>query len=522
MKYNADMYLRLSVEDGDKIESDSIVNQRMFIQEFLKSAPDIQLHEEKIDDGYSGADFNRPALLSMFEDMKAGVINCIIVKDLSRFGRDYIQCGKYIRKIFPQLGIRFISINDYYDSSIHDPNDLLLSMKVLFDDAYIVDTSIKVRDLLESKRKRGEYVGSFVVYGYLKGEKNKIFVDTYAAEVIRDIFDWKLAGFNNEGIANKLNNLGILSPMEYKNWIGVKFYSSFKRNPIAKWSSKSVERILNNEIYIGNLVQGKRTTPNHRVKRIILKPEEEWTKVENTHEPIVSKDVFDRVQELMQRDTRSSSVDKEVYLFSGIVFCGDCKESLIRKETQGKSGKKYVYYVCSTNKRTKQCSPHSFSEKKLCDIVFQVIQNQIKIFFEMESSLKTIDLKEKNGKTLLKIAERIQVLEEEYHRNIKFKLSAYADKEKKIITEEECQNFTSVYVNRCEEIKNALWEQRKLFQTIQQNKITKYTCYKEFFGQEALFQLDRKILLMFIKRIYIFNKNFIGIKLNYQDEFKIC
>jgi len=209
--YNAAGYLRLSKEDGDKKESDSILNQRDLITNFVKSMPEIRLCSERIDDGFSGVDFNRPAFNLMMEDVKAGRINCIIVKDLSRFGRNYIEAGRDIERIFPFLGVRFIAINDGYDSAKKrtQSDEIIIPFKNLVNDAYCRDISVKIRSQLDVKRKKGEFIGSFAVYGYLKSmeNKNQLVIDPYAAKIVRDIFAWKLDGLSQQGIAGRLNEI---------------------------------------------------------------------------------------------------------------------------------------------------------------------------------------------------------------------------------------------------------------------------------------------------------------------------
>ena len=207
--YRADAYLRLSKEDGDKVESDSIANQRDLIRHFLADKPDIQLVDEQIDDGYSGATFDRPSFQKMMEDVKSGKINCIIVKDLSRFGRNFVEAGRYIDQIFPEYGVRFIAINDNFDSAKgrSQSDNVLLPFLNLVNDAFCRDISIKVRSQLEVKRKKGDFVGSFAVYGYLKDPDNrhKLIVDEFAANVVRDIFKWKIDGLSQQRIADRLN-----------------------------------------------------------------------------------------------------------------------------------------------------------------------------------------------------------------------------------------------------------------------------------------------------------------------------
>ncbi|NLK70337.1 MAG: recombinase family protein, partial [Clostridiales bacterium] len=365
--YNAAIYVRLSRDDGDKEESDSISNQKELIREYLRSKSEIQIASVHVDDGYSGVDFNRPAFLEMMEEIKAGKVNCVVVKDLSRFGRNYIESGKYIQKIFPFLGVRFIAINDNYDSAegSNITDNIMIPFKNLINDSYCRDSSIKIRSQLEIKRKKGDFIGSFAAYGYKKAEnnKNKLEIDEYAAQVVRDIFKWKLEGMSQQGIANRLNEMGILSPMEYKRSLGERYKTTFKVKQQALWSAVAVRRILTNELYIGVLEQGKRTTPNYKIKTRVERPKEEWVRVENAHEPIISKELFTTVNGLLLHDTRIAPAEETVYLFSGIIACGDCKENMIRK-TVPANGKKYYYYTCSTNRNDKNsCTTHNISEK---------------------------------------------------------------------------------------------------------------------------------------------------------------
>lgn len=210
--YNACIYARLSRDDGDKLESDSITNQRSLIRDFLSKYPEIHVVSEKIDDGYSGVNFDRPAFQEMMDEIRFGKVNCVVVKDLSRFGRNYIEAGNYIEKVFHFMGVRFIAINDSYDSVDKNQSDsLIIPFKNLINDAYCKDISVKIRSQLEIKRKKGQFIGAFAVYGYLKDEEdhNKLIVDTYAAEVVRAIFKWKLEGMSQGRIADKLNMQGV-------------------------------------------------------------------------------------------------------------------------------------------------------------------------------------------------------------------------------------------------------------------------------------------------------------------------
>lgn len=277
-QYLASAYVRLSKEDmvsasGQKTESNSISNQKQLILDFLKDKADIKLVSIREDDGYTGTDYDRPDFQHMMDDIRAGVVNCVIVKDLSRFGREYINAGKYIDRLFPYYGVRLISINDGIDTVTRSSSDdLSIMLKNLMNDNYCRDISIKIRSQLQVKRKNGEFIGAFAPYGYEKDEKdkNQLVIDPYAAEVVSDIFRWKLDGINQDRIAQMLNTQGVLSPMEYKRSKGLSYKTSFKLSSQAQWTPSAVRRILANPVYVGTLIQGVRSRPNYKIKKVIV------------------------------------------------------------------------------------------------------------------------------------------------------------------------------------------------------------------------------------------------------------
>ena len=272
--YHAAMYLRLSQEDGDvsnakKAESNSISTQKAMIKQFLIDKDDIILVSERVDDGYTGSNFDRPQFQLMIEDIRRGVVDCVIVKDLSRFGREYIDSGNYLERIFPALGVRFIAITDNVDSINDQQNDLLISFKNLLNDSYCRDISIKIRSSLEAKRKDGKVVSSFLPYGYIKDpdDKYKAIIDEEAAMVVREIYKLKLNGMSINRIAIHLDQKKIPSPYAYKRAKGINYTSPYAKNENPPWNPSTVREILTNRIYVGDLIQGRITTPNHKVKK---------------------------------------------------------------------------------------------------------------------------------------------------------------------------------------------------------------------------------------------------------------
>ena len=340
-------YLRLSIEDGDKAESESIVNQSILIDNYMKSTSDITIVETFKDDGFSGTDFKRPGFQAMLKAIENKEINCIIVKDLSRFGREHIDVDRYIQKVFPQLGVRFIAINDNYDSETANITDthLVLPVKSFVNDTYCRQNSQKVRSHLSAKRNIGEYVGNYVSYGYKKcdADKSQIEIDPVAAKHVRDIFNWKMEGMSNQLIADKLNELGVLAPADYKRATGVNFKSSFQTHLTSRWSAVAIIRILKNPIYYGVLQQGKSQRINYKVKVQRALPKEEWVIFENHHEGIVTKEEYETVQMLLAKDTRIAPGENRLYLFGGLLSCGDCGSNLIRRTNSYKGEKTFIF-----------------------------------------------------------------------------------------------------------------------------------------------------------------------------------
>lgn len=535
--YFAAPYYRISTDDGDlavsgKGESNSISNQRRLIEDYVKDKPDIILCEERIDDGFSGVDFERPAFKAMIEDIKEGKVNCIIVKDLSRFGRNYIEVGRYVQKIFPCLGIRFIAINDHYDSI--DSNDMedsiMLPFKNLMNDSYSRDLSIKVRSQFEVKRKRGEFIGSFAPYGYKKDPENKnhLVIDEYAASVVRDIFQWRISGISNEKIADKLNKSGILSPAEYKRSKGQNYYCGFGTDKPSRWSPVAVGRILSNSNYLGWVVQGKRTTPNYKVKKVILKKPEEWITVKNMHDAIIAEDDFFTVQTLLKMDARSSPGEEYVNLFSGIVECGDCHSRMNRKlvsagkDAQGKT-RKYPYYICSSNKKNKNiCSSHMISEKELEKTILSAINYHVLAMGELKDAVLALEemplLRDETKKLdiqLLKLNEEIVKLQ-----NVS--LSLYADLEEGVIDRKEYFELKQIYKEQMDGLEKkrvCLKEEQELCRReyIRKNQ------WMDYFLQYQIFSsLSRNLLLKLVEKIIVYEKKRIKIIFRFQHNYEIA
>lgn len=390
-EYEAAVYLRLSKEDGDicnggyKGESNSITNQKRLIYDFLKGREEIHIYKEYVDDGYSGSDFLRPAFRQMIKEMEEGKVNLIIVKDLSRFGREYIEAGRYLQKVFPAAGVRFIAVTDHYDSLTagRTQRNIVLPVKNFVNDAYSADLSVKIRSHLESKRRNGEYTGAYVSYGFLKDPNNgsRLIADPVAGENIRRIFRWKTEGMSNGGIAQKLNALGIPAPADYKRSLGIRYRSGFQKNLYSKWSPVAVGRILNNPLCRGMVVQGKRGRINHKIKKMAVKPQGEQSRFLQKELALIGEGQFGTVQGLLEKDTRVSPGRDKAYLFSGLLFCPDCGRQMIRRKVS-RNGKQTVFYICKTYNVEKKCTRHSIKEEALFSFVQEALRGRLIVGME--------------------------------------------------------------------------------------------------------------------------------------------
>ena len=521
--WNVASYARLSGEDGDKAESNSITSQKEMIRDFISKYNNMAIVREYVDDGFSGVNFERPGFKMMMEDIKKKKINCIVCKDLSRFGRNYVDAGRYLEKIFPFMGVRFIAINDNYDSDGEksQQDSLIIPFKNLINDSYCRDISVKIRSQLDIKRKMGDFIGAFATYGYKKdcANKNKLVVDDEAARIVEYIFNQRIDGMCNSRIAEKLNSMGVPCPMEYKRKNGMRYHTGFRTNDRAYWTPVSIMRILTNEVYIGTLCQHKRGTPNHKIKRILDYDRSDWIIIENNHEPIIDKKDFETVQLLLKRDVRTAPKSDNVPLFSGFVFCGDCGCNMVRK-TVPSGDKKYHYLVCSNNKANRVCSPHSFSEDKLTKIVFQLVTDHIDNISRMDEVLEYINKLPEKQRRVFNYEAQITKLESEIQRFKDLKLNLYSDLADGVISREEYMEFGAGYDRRIAERQRSLAVISDERQQAIDTGNSQNDWIKAFREYENITELHRGVIVNLIEKIIIYDSKHIEVKFRYQDRFE--
>lgn len=523
------MYLRLSRDDEDrdgisKAESNSISSQRELIRSFLSEQTDMELFDCYVDDGFSGSNFDRPEFKRMIADIETGRVNCVIVKDLSRFGRDYIETGRYLERLFPSYGVRFIALTDHYDSLSADAGErtIVLPVKNFINDSYCRDISTKVKSQLAVKRKAGEYLGAFARYGYQKDpeNKNRLMIDEYAADIVRRIFEWKIQGAAIAAIANKLNQSGILSPKEYKKFKGDNYKGGFSGSGKSKWGSASVKRILTDEIYLGHLIQGRTEKINYKLKKSVEKPDEDWVRVENTHEPIISQDDFMIVQNLLKVDGRICPSEKEVNPFMGLLYCGDCREQMVRRVVRYKDTRK-TYFICSTKNRGEGCTRHSIEETVLREIVGRMVHTYANSFLEQKWLFERLGGMETDFSTIVKSNKEIMRLKAEQDKYYSLCSGLYDDLREGVITKDEFERLHKEFEGKAEEYAIAQEKQQGLMKEMLKAGIVSAARLQTFQECMELKEIDRHTLVSLVKRIYIYENKRVEIEFYFANQFLI-
>lgn len=422
--FNVGIYIRLSQEDKDKkyeSDSESVINQKELLRSFVKNNS-FNLVKEYVDDGYSGTDFERPGFQKMLEDINNKKINCVIVKDLSRLGRDHVMTGYYIETFFPENNIRFISILESYDSFKNQASNDSSTFIIACNDYYSKQNSVKIRNVLNEKRKNGKFVGSLPCFGYMRDilDKGHLVPNPETAPIVKNIFKWRADGIGPTEIANRLNKENIVTPSGYK-----KTNYSSRLIDRDNWNISTVKKILCNRIYTGDLVQHTQTKVNYKSKKKITLDEKLWIIVENTHEALVDKETFEYVNNLRKRNTRNYEVktNREKRLLEGKLFCKECKNRLTVLYR-----KKQNYWSVNCNRYSRdpvrgRCYSHFYPYNYLEDQVLEQINKSI------SKLIKELDIKELNDEVVKnihkettnidKIVKELQIEKEKINSRLK-------------------------------------------------------------------------------------------------------
>lgn len=483
--FRAAGYCRLSREDGDRAESDSIVNQQRLIADYCAGRSGFALTGFYADDGATGTNFDRPQFRRMLDAIEAGAVNCVIVKDLSRFGRDYIDMGYYLERWFPRMGVRFVAINDGVDS-LNGPYDLMLPLKNVFNAQYAKDISGKVRSAFRAKQRRGEFCGAFACYGYVKdsANKNRLVVDPAAAEVVRRIFRMTAEGVGQLGVAKALNAEGIPCPSEYKRLMGSR-YANGKRLPeTCCWTYSTVHKILRNETYLGSMIANRSVRAGMHSKAKAA-ARSEWIVVEGTHEPIVPRALWDAVQAVIAKHTRPVGFSERLSLFAGLLRCGDCGRALVRARDA---------YTCGSYRRYGSCvcTSHLIREDALTALVLLDLNRLIASVGALEPLVET---RRDAAKSREDARER---LEAALSRVRRLKRDVYEDYRDALLSREEYLRYRADYDAR----ESALSAQLDARGSVEEPARSPWT--EALLRRGALETLDRATLAQAVEGVRVF------------------
>ena len=517
-------YIRLSKEDLKKAregkdDSNSVKNQRDLLNDFYrKHIDEFESMAVYVDDGHTGTDADREDFQRLLADVMSGRINCVIVKDLSRFARNYSDAGSLIDNLFVQMGVRFISLAENVDS-YRDPDSvssIIVPITNVMNDQYCYQTSKKIRQVFDYKRRSGQYIGSFAPYGYIKDPKDKhqLIVDEEAAEIVKQIYSLCLQGTTKRHISFYLNEHGVPSPTAYRRAKGLPV-SSTADDPM--WGDRVIWNILTNPIYTGDLVQGRRRVKSYKVHEIEAVPEEEWVIVPDTHEAIIDKESFEKVQALLKRDTRSAPRSRELHMFSGFLRCADCGKAITRSQ----SGKN-IYYACSTYKNRSRlaCSMHSIKHNRLEAAVLFAIQQQVHLavsYSELVARINSAPIKKSQS---FRLDDLIAAKERELAKVTRYKQSLYQDWKDGEITQQEYRTMKADYEQQAGRLTDIL-ERLTAERAELANGVDKeHPALVAFMKFENIDSLSREILIELIDHIKVYENGNISVRFKFADELR--
>lgn len=520
MVTKAAIYCRLSKEDVDKggqvKESESIINQTLMLLDYVKQQG-FELYEVYKDDDYSGLYDDRPGFEKLIRDAEAGKFQVVVAKTQSRFTRNMEHLEKYLHHDFPMWGVRFIGMVDNSDTA-NRGNKKARQINGLVNEWYCEDLSENIRASYRIKQKNGQFLGSSTPYGYVKDpdDRHKLVPDPYAADVVRRIFSLYLLGIGKGRIAQILTEEGILIPTEYKRQIlKVNYHNAHETDSTTKWTMQTVNTILHNEVYIGNLIQNRCVTISYKNKKKTKVPESEWIKAEHTHEPIIEKETFLRVQDELKERTCEVKIGKKRALFASVIFCGDCGKRMTPNYSKyNKKGERSKHYLCGQYKKygNRYCTSHLIDEKKLSRIVLEDIRKQASILIDEKTKEKLGQLKIATGSKLCE--EKVNMLEEEILKVERYKEKAFENYADDLIGKEEYLILKTKYDTK----KAGLEAEMGALKTEASSDMNAFDTWLDKFMENVnVEELTREMVLSFVDKIFVYEGS--RIEIHYKFRF---
>ena len=532
--WKAGLYTRISVEDGDNTEQNSIGNQIKIGNHFIAGADDIRLVDTYSDNGYTGMNFERPGFQRLLADIRAGKINCVIVKDISRLGRHFVMTSNYVERIFPELGVRLICINDEYDSSDADADAsaLTLPMKMVMNDYYVKDISRKIRSSIHAKMGSGEYLpaSGSIPYGYMRDPENNTFaIDTETAPIVLRIFQMRADGISFNGICRTLNAEGIPCPGKLRYDRGLTNAPKYKD---AVWIRGTVRKIIQDRVYIGCRVHGKISRSKVGLDKQ-SRPEDEWTVIQAAHPALVSDELFEYVQQInaeelekrRQYARRNDFQDDYRELFRGLIYCADCHSSMSAGKGCARIGANTpsrIFYDCNTYRYSEhtRCASHYVRQEQIYSVVKNALDQQVKVAVDIEQLVAATD-NLPNGRRTSETAGRLAQISQQ-RKKLEGKIEQLLiDLTDGLISRDEYvymkEKYTQQMAISMDEEEKAQAQEAALHESLSAVQTWLYAI-KTY---RALPELNQEVLRLLIKEILIYKDRHIQIVFNYADPYKL-
>lgn len=519
----AGLYVRLSDEDNGGRSADGIDNQLGYLLEFVKQFEKVKVAETYIDNGQTGTDFERPGWERMMEDAKCGRINCIIVKDLSRFARNYLEAGDYLEKIFPFLGIRFIAVNDRFDSAgeIFPSKELITEFKNLANDYYSKDISNKIMSAFQVKKEQGQFIGGKAPYGYVL-KNNHYVIDEPAANVVRRIFVMKADGISAYKIARILNQEGIPSPSRYAGEHGVKKYKNCSH---ILWQQEAVSRILYNRAYAGDLVQGKYNRSIYSRGKRGKKEEAAWEVIKNAHPAIIDRDVFQKIQEIRENNRKvwKDRQGRPGYgnVLQGILVCGICHHAMWRNKDVGNGKVQYYFYCGSAYGHSEaKCNTSSIVDHKIFDMVLKQIKLQIELAVEVDNLIERMKKSDSQLVVYRMKKKEAEQTRDELQRYVCLRASIYEDMKQRILTKDEYLIAKERYTGKISELETELDSRQAELDHFKQYMSGENRWLKAFLNFRDTKELTRDMAVSLLEKVEVYEDKRIHIRFRFRNEYE--
>ena len=528
------IYVRLSIENSGKDDDgDSIANQISFCKAYLAEHTDLKLYDIYEDNGEKGTNFDRPEFKRMMDDIRGGKVKCVLVKDLSRFGRDYIEAGEYLEKIFPFMGIRFISITDGYDSLNCDDAEsaLMIPLKNMINDVYAKDISRKIITSFRARQEKGEFLPAFAPYGYVKSKEvaYRYEIDQETAPYVRMIFEWKAEGVSHNEICKRLNDMGAVTPARRKVDLGIWRAEKYKHTV---WHGRTIIDIMKNPTYTGCIVYGRIPKSLYEGIKMHRAPEEEWRYVPDAHEPIISQELFDKVQKMFadRAEKFKAKMDENAPLrelvtnhFKGKIYCGDCgKRMRFVKPTDKRYpvDQDHAVYVCGgyLDSGYSRCSRHSIRYPVVADAVLAAINMQLELALKQEQLIRQMRGSAREKNLIDKYVGQINYLSQELKKTNSKREALFENFAEGILDEAEYQFAKKKYDEEAKEIEKKLTVEKA--KKVQLDDILSLSneWLEAIHKAENVTEIDAGLVKHLVSSVKIFDDNRVEVELNFGDQ----